>query len=54
MYASQKGRIKVVEALLNNGADVNARTTDGKTALQFASKKGYAEVKELLIKAGAN
>ena len=35
------------------GAEVNAKAKDGKTALMVASGKDHREVRELLIKAGA-
>ena len=51
MTASSWGRRDVVQALIDKGADVNAKTNKGKTALLLASRKN--KVKELLIGAGA-
>ena len=36
MAASKKGSVDVVKALLDRGADVHAKTVDGRTALEFA------------------
>jgi serine/threonine-protein phosphatase 6 regulatory ankyrin repeat subunit B len=44
----------MVKALLAAGADVNARTTGGVTALFAAESGGHTEVGEILRKAGAN
>jgi ankyrin repeat protein len=38
-----------VEALLKRGAEANARTKEGETALVFASSKGNTEVIQLLL-----
>ncbi len=53
IFASEKGHKEIVDLLLANGADVNIKTTDGRTALTMASKYGHKEVKKLLIRAGA-
>jgi ankyrin repeat protein len=42
-----------VKGFIDNGADVNAKSNDGDTALIFASQNHHKEVRELLIKAGA-
>jgi len=39
--------------LLENGADINVKTNDGKTALTFASENGHSNIVELLKQAGA-
>jgi hypothetical protein len=44
---------EIVEALIKAGADVNAHTSEGDTALKRAKKGGYTESVELLKKAGA-
>jgi ankyrin repeat protein len=49
----KKGRFEVVKELLNKGAEVNAKANNGEIALTLASQGGYREVRELLIKAGA-
>ena len=44
MFASVAGRREVVQALLAQGADVNAKTIpDGITALMAASDKGHGD-----------
>jgi ankyrin repeat protein len=50
MGASRAGRVDVVRALLAKGADVNARTNNGMTALTVARN---AAVQALLVQAGA-
>ena len=52
--ASFGGRKKVVELLLEHGADVNAKGSDDGTALQAASYKGHEKVAELLLEHGAD
>jgi ankyrin repeat protein len=43
----------MVQALLLKGADVNAKTNDGRTALDAAKSGGDAEVRAILMQAGA-
>jgi len=47
--AARKGLKKVVELLIHEGADLNAKDEDGDTPLDFA----YAETADLLRKHGA-
>ncbi|MFL5343103.1 MAG: PQQ-binding-like beta-propeller repeat protein [Gemmataceae bacterium] len=47
--AARKGDVAAVKAALDAGADVNARTPYGATALSFAADKGHGEVVKLLI-----
>ncbi len=54
MEASRLGHIEVVQALINKGADLNAKRTDGVTALMIASDKGYKEVVQALLDKGAD
>ena len=55
MTASLKGHTEIVKALLDKGADVNAKSKDGVTALMWASQDGHTEiVKALLIDKGAD
>ena len=42
------------EALLKQGADVNAAQGDGMTALHWAAMNGDAELAQMLLYAGAN
>jgi serine/threonine-protein phosphatase 6 regulatory ankyrin repeat subunit B len=45
--------LQVVDTLLAAGADVNARTADGATALTVASQKGHRDVVALLNRKSA-
>jgi len=51
---AENNNIKLVELLLQAGADINAKNNYGWTALMWASKYGYKDVVKLLIKAGAD
>ena len=53
MYASRGGHAETVNALLEAGADVNARHNDGWNALAFAALEGHTEIVNALLKAGA-
>ena len=53
MYASNKGHIDIVRALLEAGANVNLRNMDLKTALTMAKEIGRTKIVELLEAAGA-
>ena len=48
--AAVRGHTEVVELLLAEGAEVNARMSKGYTALQLAEQEGHARVAELLRK----
>jgi len=54
MYAadSEVGALDRVKSLIGHGADVNAQTADGVTALDFAVRSGNQPVVELLRNAG--
>ena len=52
--ASLMGHTKVVALLLENGADVNARSQDGGTALHAAAFLGRVETVKLLLDKGAD
>jgi hypothetical protein len=54
MLASAMGYQAIAEALLASGADVNARSADGQTALMAASDRGYTKIVSLLLEAGAD
>jgi ankyrin repeat protein len=55
MYAgyNEYDNVDVIQALLDQGADVNIKAKDGATALSWASKKGNTATVALLKKAGA-
>ena len=44
----------MVEVLLRNGADVNAKVANGWTSLHMASRKGNNAMVELLLTKGAD
>lgn len=52
--AARKGDVAAVAALLDKGADVNAKFRYGQTALFKAAERGYAEVAKLLLARGAD
>jgi hypothetical protein len=52
--AARKGDVAAVTALLDKGADVNAKFRYGTTALFKASERGHAEVVKLLLARGAD
>jgi quinoprotein dehydrogenase-associated probable ABC transporter substrate-binding protein len=54
MLASANDAQALAQALIQKGADVNARNGGGVTALMMAAANGHAEMIELLVRAGAN
>jgi dipeptidyl aminopeptidase/acylaminoacyl peptidase/ankyrin repeat protein/outer membrane protein assembly factor BamB len=54
LSAARKGDVAMVRALLIKGADVNARSSYGVTALSFAADKGHLDVVKLLLEQGAD
>jgi hypothetical protein len=52
--ATRAGDAPKVTAALDKGADVNAKTRYGATALMFAADKGHIEIVKLLISRGAD
>ena len=51
--ASEAVRPDVIQLLISRGADVNATSPSGETALDFAVRHGRTAVVEVLLKAGA-
>ena len=54
MWASYYGRRKSVKYLIKNGANVNARDSNGKTVLMWAAQNGDKNIVKLLIDKGAD
>ena len=52
-YNTGPHKIKVLQLLISNGADVNAKTDRGKTCLDVAKEMNEYEVIKLLLKHGA-
>jgi uncharacterized protein len=48
-----KAASAIAQFLLMNNSDPNARTRDGRTALQIARARGYSDIADLLIHRGA-
>jgi ankyrin repeat protein len=53
MSSTLDGRTETVKVLLAQGADVNARTPEGRTALMFAVINMHAATVQTLLKFGA-
>lgn len=51
--AANAGQLTVARFLLDNGANVNARTSNTETALTLAAARGYRAMVELLLARGA-
>jgi ankyrin repeat protein len=52
--AAKKGDSEVVEALLDSGADINARDEQNQTALHQAASKGHTPIVKFLLERGAD
>ena len=50
--AAEKGRIIMVRTLLKHGADIDARTADGDSALDLAILSGRTQIAEILLREG--
>lgn len=49
MLAVSHGRMGMVQALLEQGADVNLQDDEGSTALMCAGEHGHADIVRLLL-----
>ena len=54
MLAAKSGRSEVVRQLLEAGANMEAASVTGYTALMIAAYSGHSEVVQQLLEAGAN
>jgi ankyrin repeat protein len=54
MIAARAGDMEAALRLLNEGAEVNATSATGYTALHYAASKGHADVVRLLLRHGAD
>ncbi|KAG5844228.1 hypothetical protein ANANG_G00160140 [Anguilla anguilla] len=54
MAAASGGYVDIVKLLLVHGADVNAQSSTGNTALTYACAGGFVDVVKVLLKEGAN
>eukprot|EP00929_Paragymnodinium_shiwhaense_P118796 TRINITY_DN90700_c0_g1_i1.p1 TRINITY_DN90700_c0_g1~~TRINITY_DN90700_c0_g1_i1.p1 ORF type:complete len:328 (+),score=61.37 TRINITY_DN90700_c0_g1_i1:60-1043(+) len=54
MYASQGGRLRIVQMLLDSKAEVNALEEDGLTALHFAAASNEFDIARVLVARGAD
>jgi ankyrin repeat protein len=53
MIAGRQGYVEIAKLLLGNGAEVNARNREGRTALMEAETAGHTEIVQLLKDTGA-
>lgn len=54
LVAAQQGNLATVKSLISRGADINATTKDGWTALKFAVSEDHEDVVSYLVQQGAN
>ena len=53
-WAAENGHGEIVQALLQKGADVNAKDAQGRTALMLAVERGHAAAVQVLLEHGAD
>lgn len=53
-YAASRDKQSMVDLLVKNGADINIRTNDGRTAYNLAEENGHKDALDLIIKLGGS
>jgi ankyrin repeat protein len=53
-YAAFNGHAEIVEYLLKRGAEIDAKTENGSTALLIAARNGHIQVIDVLLKRQAD
>jgi ankyrin repeat protein len=53
MFATFNGNTDIIQALLDNGADLDLKTKNGTTALKLAEMRGYSRTADFLKQHGA-
>ena len=54
MDAASQGHVDIVRLLMSHGADANAQSACGNSALMYACSAGHEDVVQELLKIGAN
>src|SRR6516164_234999 len=54
LKAAKNGDLRVMQAALKNGAEIDCQDGDGKTALMWAAHHGKIEAARCLLEKGAN
>ena len=52
--AAERGHIDIVKLLINNGANISEKSSDGETPLYWVAREGYVDIVKLLLSAGAD
>lgn len=52
--AAREGRVKVITPLLQSGAQINGRSSEGQTALMYAARSCRPQIVESLVSLGAD
>lgn len=50
--AADLGKLQILSKLIESGANINQKDSDGQTALHYAACNGYAEVVQYLLENG--
>lgn len=52
--ASDSGKLSMIEFFVRNGADINARTNDGRSAYNIAETSGNTKALDIILRLGGN